>query len=84
MVINLQLTPETEARLSAAANARGMSLDVYVKTLIEDHSRMMARQRPSAAEFRALLDAIAAHSDKIPALPDNAFISREDIYQDHD
>jgi hypothetical protein len=37
----------------------------------------------SPAELEAVLDALAAHSDKIPLLPDRAF-SRESLYQDHD
>jgi hypothetical protein len=33
--------------------------------------------------MQAFYDALAAHSDKIPQLPDEAF-TRESFYQDHD
>jgi predicted HicB family RNase H-like nuclease len=36
MTIQLQLKPEIEARLIAEATAKGVSVEVYLESLIED------------------------------------------------
>lgn len=84
MTINLELSPEEEASLTAAARAKGMSLEAYVKLLIERSSSLPADRPAQQDEFRAALDALSALSDRIPSFSDKTFLTRENIYQDHD
>ncbi|MBK9166007.1 MAG: hypothetical protein IPM24_00935 [Bryobacterales bacterium] len=83
MTVYLELRPEIEANLAAQAEARGLSLDSYLRQVLED----LAQAAPSAAvsleDLRAALDALAAMGNDLPHLPSSAF-SRETIYQDHD
>ena len=85
-MIQIDLRPEVEAWLAAEAQARGLEVRAYVESLIEqavsgkDNSR---RPQPSSEEMRAFFHAMAANSEKIPQLPDEAF-QRESFYQDHD
>lgn len=85
-MIHLELRPEIEARLTAEAQARGVDVEAYVESILEKvmttASNSVPRRR-SREEMRAFYDALAAHSDKIPQLPDEAF-TRESFYQDHD
>ena len=85
-MIHIELRPEIEARLTAEAQARGVDIEVYVESLLEKAittaSNPVPRRR-TREEMRAFYDALAAHSDKIPQLPDEAF-TRESFYQDHD
>lgn len=84
MVITLELPPEIEASLEAQAHARGLQLDVYVKTLLKQQAVTEdPQQNISLAQFEAELDALAVHSAKIPLLSLKA-LTRESIYRDHD
>ena len=38
MTITLEIPPEVEANLSAQATARGLSLDAYLRTVIEERA----------------------------------------------
>ena len=38
MMLTLELTPEIEAGLIAQARAKGLSLDVYIKTLLQSQA----------------------------------------------
>jgi hypothetical protein len=79
--ITVRLEPEIEARLLARARAQGMSLDAYVRTVME---QMAAIERPaevSLGEFEAGLDALAEGCEKLPVLPPVAY-RRESIYGD--
>jgi hypothetical protein len=85
-LIQIALRPEIEARLSAEAQARGVGIEAYIESIVEQAiitaTRSVPRQR-TREEMQAFYDALAAHSDKIPQLPDEAF-TRESFYQDHD
>jgi len=84
MVISLELPPEIEAGLAAQAQARGLELDAYVKTLLRQQALTGdSQQNVTLAEFEAELDALAVHSAKIPLLPLEA-LTRESIYRNHD
>ena len=84
MVITLELSPEIEASLAAQAQARGLDLDAYVKSLLKQQAVAEdSQQNLSLAQFEAELDALARHSAKIPLLPLEA-LTRESIYRDHD
>jgi hypothetical protein len=85
MEITIHVRPEIEARLVAAAQSRGLDLETYAETLLEDAaSRAVTSEREwTLEEFCGSLDALTRFSSKIPALPIEAF-SRESFYEDHD
>jgi len=82
----MQITVEIPDELAAKVQARGLTPESYVLGLIQDAERRvpvplhLREPRMSIEEF---LEAMAAHSDNIPVLPDKAF-TRESFYQDHD
>ncbi|HEV3039701.1 MAG TPA: hypothetical protein VHA33_18175 [Candidatus Angelobacter sp.] len=85
-MIQIELRPEIEARLAAEAQAQGLEIETYINNLIEramSKTGTIPRRRRTREEMHAFFEAMAAHSDKIPQLPDNAF-TRESFYQDHD
>ena len=84
-MIQIELRPEVEARLTAEAQARGVEVQTYVESVIEQAVSAGAgagRHQPTSEEMRAFFQAMAANSEKIPQLPDEAF-QRESFYQDH-
>jgi len=82
-MIQIELQPELEAQLAAEAQSRGMELEGYIQKPITE--RAAGSQHPSSSNRPAaideLLEQLAAHSDKIPDLPDEAF-TRESFYRD--
>jgi len=85
-MIQIELRPEVEARLTAEARARGVEVRAYVESLLEEAVAARAvsvRRQPTPEEMRAFFQAMSAGSEKIPQLPDEAF-QRESFYQDHD
>jgi hypothetical protein len=85
MTITLELTPNVAASLGAQAQARGLSLDTYVRNLIEEQAAAVGHREPHMPleQFEAELDALAADSEPLPSLPAEA-LTRESFYQDHD
>jgi hypothetical protein len=84
MTITLELTPNVSASLAAQAQARGVSLDTYVRNLLEAQAAVDQREQHMTLEqFDAELDALAADSETLPYLPAEA-LTRESFYQDHD
>jgi hypothetical protein len=83
-MIQIELRPEVEARLAAEAQARGVEVQTYVESLLEQAmaTKTIPRRR-TREEMRTFFEAMAANSDKIPQLADDAF-TRESFYQDHD
>jgi hypothetical protein len=84
MVLNIELSPETEARLISAAEARGISLEAYIRVVVGEGSRQTFGPIVDESGFRAALDALTAYSGKIPQFSTRAFVHREDIYQGDD
>ena len=85
-MIQIALRPDIEARLTAEAQARGVDIEAYVESILEQAMTTATTSSPrqrTREEMQAFYDALAAHSDKIPQLPDEAF-TRESFYQDHD
>ena len=84
MTIQLELSPEIEARLIEKARARGVCVHDYVQSVLEEAvaAESMPHRR-TEKEIQAFFDAMAANSEKIPQLPDHAF-TRESFYLDHD
>jgi len=84
MTITLELTPNVSASLAAQAQARGVSLDTYVRNLLEAQAAAVDQreQHMTLEQFDAELDALAAESETLPYLPAEA-LTRESFYQDH-
>lgn len=82
----MQITVEIPDELAAQVRERGLTPESYVRGLIADASRAESATsgassgKMSVDEF---IRAMAANSEKIPQLPDQAF-TRESFYQDHD
>jgi hypothetical protein len=82
----MQITVDIPDEFAAQVKARGLNPESYVRSLIEDAVRSAPapppRTRPKR-DMEAFFKAMAANSDQIPVLPDEAF-TRESFYQDHD
>lgn len=84
-MIQIHLEPEIEAQLAAEAEARGLTPERYAEQLIAERtSKPPAQAGPTnrLASLEEFFEEMAAHSEKIPHLPDKAF-TRESFYQDH-
>lgn len=83
MTIRIELSPETEARLKAAARAKGQPLEKVAEQLLKEAltERASSHGRMSIVEFHRMLDAMAKGSEKLPDLPTESF-SRESFYED--
>jgi hypothetical protein len=83
MTIQVDLNPETEARLIAEARSRGVPLEKLAERLLKE--ALTAALPPQGVltrdEFRHMLERIAEGSEKLPDLPTEAF-SRESFYED--
>jgi hypothetical protein len=82
----MQITVEIPDELAAQAQARGMTPESYVRSLIDNAAHNAFSSLPQSApgiDMKTFLHEMAAHSDRIPELPDEAF-TRESFYQDHD
>jgi hypothetical protein len=82
----MRITMEIPDELAAQAEARGLTTESYVRGLIDRASRTIPLPLPPhepKMNIEEFFKAMAAHSDKIPQLPDEAF-TRESFYQDHD
>jgi hypothetical protein len=81
MTVRLELNPDIEENLAARARARGVPLDVYLQSVIEDLLRTEAARPSMLQDLRATLDALADMGRNLPQLPPEA-LSRESVYQD--
>lgn len=83
MKIQVELTPETEARLTAAARARGVAPEKYAWSLLQEvlASSAGGTGRLTIEEFHAMLSELAEGSKRLPNIPTEAF-TRESFYED--
>jgi phosphoglycolate phosphatase-like HAD superfamily hydrolase len=82
----MQITVDIPDDFAAQALARGLSPESYVRSLIDDAARMAPAALPPAGpkkDIKTFLREMAANSEKMPRLPDEAF-ARESFYRDHD
>jgi hypothetical protein len=82
----MQITLEVPDELATQAQARGLTTESYVRSLIDEAALTAPTPLPPAKpkiDMETFFREMAAHSDKIPQLPDQAF-TRESFYQDHD
>lgn len=82
MTIKIELNPEIAAQLVAGARTRGVPVEEYAESLLRDAIALHVEANGllSIEELRAMLNAIAEGSDKLPKLPTSAF-SRESFYE---
>lgn len=89
MTITLDLTPETETRLIAHAFARGMSVETYLISLIEEHVTIEPKETlhvgSKIPDWETALTKLGQSPSlaKAPPLSDQA-ISRESIYRERE
>lgn len=82
----MQVTVDIPDEFAAQVKARGLTPESYVRSLIDDAARTAATVSGPAGpkmDMESFLRGMAAHSENIPQLPDEAF-TRESFYQDHD
>jgi hypothetical protein len=84
VAVTVRLDPDMERVLESRARAAGVSLESYVKTLLNDLiSNPPENPNLKGQELESELDGLAAYSDRIPLLP-LTVLTREGMYQDHD
>lgn len=83
MTITLDLNPEIESRAAAHAAARGLSLEAYIQSVLEQMVPPTSPASLSLEEFDAGLSALSEGGETLPVLSEEA-ASRAGIYRDHD
>jgi hypothetical protein len=83
MTVTINIKPELQAELARQAAAQGIAIDAYAAQLLEDAAHLPSPKSVSADALQNTLRELAQFSQKIPALPDEAF-SRASFYRDHD
>jgi len=78
----IEVTRETATMLRAKATAHRLSLDAYLRILVEKDVIPEPAPQPLLEEFDRDMDALAAGLEGLPVLPRD--FSRADIYADHD
>jgi hypothetical protein len=82
----MQITVEIPDEIAAQVQARGLTPESYVRSLIEGDARNAPLPLPPAKpkiDMKTFLQEMAANSENMPQLPDEAF-TRESFYRDHD
>ena len=81
MLTMLEVEPELASKIQARAIARGVSVDVYLRGLIDEKGTESERSHglSSRERVRLLREWAAGHTDGAETLPENA-IGRETIY----
>ena len=84
MPTRLEVEPDVASKIETQARARGVSVDAYLRTLLEE-SEAQAASRPALSpeeKARRWRELAASRDPNTPLLSDEA-ISRESIYGDH-
>jgi len=83
MTIQVEISPEVEARLVAEARAQGIPPEKVAERLLQEAlaTRSIPQGNLTVEELHAMLKAIAEGSDKLPRVPTSAF-TRESFYED--
>ena len=84
MLTMLEVAPELASKIQARARERGVSVDVYLRELIDEKGTESERSNGLSSQERvALLRQWASgHSSNTPLLSNDA-ISRDNIYGQH-
>ena len=84
MAATLEIEKETAEALAAQAEARGISIDAYLRFLLQSRATSEARTRPDPKErTRLWREWVDNHSIKAPPLSDYS-LTRESIYAERD
>ncbi|MBI4580764.1 MAG: hypothetical protein HY718_13740 [Planctomycetes bacterium] len=78
---SIQIDAGTAAALTAQAEARGMTLDDYLRAFVVPAAAAPSNGGLSLAAFERALDELSADALDLPVLP--ADFSRAEIYGDH-
>ena len=83
MTIQVELNPETEARLAAKARAEGMPLERAAARVLEDAMahRVAPASNLTVGDFHSMLATMSEGSEGLPSLPTDGF-TRESFYQE--
>jgi hypothetical protein len=83
MTIQVELSPQEEARLAVAALAHGLAPEKYAGALLQEALAPAAGASGelSVEQFHGMLDALADGSERLPDLPTESF-TRESYYED--
>ena len=82
----MQITVTIPDEFAARVQERGLTPESFVENLIDEAARLAPKPLPPAKpkmDMESFFQGMAAYSDKIPQLPDEAF-TRESFYQHHD
>ena len=79
----LEVQPDIAAKIAAQAAERGVSVDAYLRLLVEERQERMGSQKALSPQEKARLwrEWAASHNPDTPLLSDEA-ISRESIYEE--
>jgi len=80
MTVTLELDSKLEHRMLIEAAARGMSLESYLLSVIQETATPPPAEDATLEEFEAAMDAFSAGTEALPVLPPEAF-TRESIYE---
>jgi hypothetical protein len=83
MTLNLELEPDIEAGLGALARARGLSLDVYLRTVLEQLATSYAASQMTPEQRAAAFEQWTESFPPTPVLADGAML-RDAIYRRDD
>jgi hypothetical protein len=78
----IEVSADTARLIKRRAEAHGISVDEYLRTLIETTDVTGSEEAMSEAEIEAILAELAADGKDLPRLPDD--FSTKDIYSEHD
>ena len=83
MTLVLELDPETETRLRAEADARGLAVEACAQSLLGNSGPLpeVEPKKQTVEDFREMLRKMAEGSENRPILPPEAF-ERESFYED--
>ena len=83
MTIQLELDPETEAKLNAEAKRRGLGVHELALKVVSDFSKQIAGGSGvfTLASLEAFKERISANTEHLPTLPPEAN-NREFYYED--
>lgn len=82
MVVSIQVEEQTVEALNAQAQAHGLSLEAYLRSIADNGYPSGQPPMIDMAEFDRWLDELSEGAEHIPSLPLD--FSRADVYADHD
>jgi hypothetical protein len=79
----MKITVTISDELAAQAEARGLSVEIYVQSLVEEAGRnsLLPHLPRTPEQIEAFFEAMAEGSQKLPLLPTESF-TRASFYQD--